>query len=108
MTGGGDAQVTPARSHVGFPGTRRTLHLSGTGQLYCEAGSEIWAKLSELGRFSGADREPPQPWDGGHPFQAVQFDQVSERCVSKGQVYRGFPGTGCTQAKASQYWMEIL
>jgi hypothetical protein len=33
------------------------------GQLYCEAGSEIWAKLSELGRFSGADRESPQPID---------------------------------------------
>jgi hypothetical protein len=33
------------------------------GQLYCEAGSEIWAKLSELGRFSGADREFPQPID---------------------------------------------
>jgi hypothetical protein len=33
------------------------------GQLYCEAGSEIWAKLSELGRLSGADREAPQPID---------------------------------------------
>ena len=33
------------------------------GQLYCEAGSEIWARLSELGRFSGVDREPPQPID---------------------------------------------
>jgi hypothetical protein len=30
------------------------------GQLYCEAGSEIWAKLAELGRLSGADREAPQ------------------------------------------------
>jgi len=33
------------------------------GQLYCEAGSEIWAKLSELGRLSGADCEAPQPID---------------------------------------------
>jgi hypothetical protein len=33
------------------------------GYLYCEAGSEIWAKLSGLGRFSTADREPPQPID---------------------------------------------
>jgi hypothetical protein len=33
------------------------------GQLYCEAGSEIWLKLSEVGRFSGADRESPQPID---------------------------------------------
>jgi hypothetical protein len=35
------------------------------GQLYCEAGSEIWAKLSQLGRFSGTDREFPQPIDIG-------------------------------------------
>ena len=33
------------------------------GQLYCEAGSEIWAKLSGVGRLSGADREAPQPID---------------------------------------------
>ena len=33
------------------------------GQLYCEAGSELWTKLSELGRLSGADREAPQPID---------------------------------------------
>jgi hypothetical protein len=30
------------------------------GQLYCEAGSEMWAKLSDLGRFSRADRVSPQ------------------------------------------------
>jgi hypothetical protein len=33
------------------------------GQLYCDVSSEMWARLSELGRFSGADREPPQPID---------------------------------------------
>src|SRR5215467_7121176 len=33
------------------------------GHLYCEAGSEIWTKLSELGRFSGADCGSPEPID---------------------------------------------
>src|SRR5262249_49175477 len=33
------------------------------GQLYCDVSSEMWARLSELGRFSGADREPPKPID---------------------------------------------
>jgi hypothetical protein len=33
------------------------------GQLYCDVSSEMWTRLSELGRFSGADREPPQPID---------------------------------------------
>jgi hypothetical protein len=36
---------------------------SRRGFTHCEAGSEIWAKLSELGRLSGADREVPQPID---------------------------------------------
>jgi hypothetical protein len=38
----------------------RRLLEQGTALL---RGSEIWAKLSELGRFSEADREPPQPID---------------------------------------------
>jgi hypothetical protein len=48
------------------------------GYLYREAGSEIWAKLSELGRFSGADRESPQPIDIVDIADAVVSSAIAE------------------------------
>ena len=43
--------------------TNPTVAYWSKGQLYCDVSSEMWARLSELGRFSGADREPPKPID---------------------------------------------
>ena len=58
-----DFSPIPRDPSTKYTATNPVVAYWSEGQLYCEAGSEIWAKLSELGWLSATDREAPQPID---------------------------------------------